>query len=132
MSEDRRADIKRSEAMNFTLTTIPPSPNKWLRMHWRASLKGRKALKDEYYWEFCRQGGQVRPQFSRARVTIIRYAIRMMDKDNLYGSIKQVIDALRLACIIENDTEGHITLTVTQQRVHKRSEQRVEIEVEEL
>jgi len=113
--------------MNFTLTTLPPSPNK--RVHWAVKRK----MRDEYAWLMIQAMGVPRLKvLGKARVDIVRYAIRMMDKDNLYASMKQVIDALRMAHIIVDDTEEHITLTVTQERVHAKKDQRVEITVEEL
>jgi Holliday junction resolvase RusA-like endonuclease len=56
----------------------------------------------------------------------------MLDPDNLVGSMKLVIDALRVAHIIKDDDSDHIELDVKQEKVKHLKDQRVEIEVKEL
>jgi Holliday junction resolvase RusA-like endonuclease len=69
---------------------------------------------------------------AKAVVEITRYGVRQLDRDNLYASMKIPIDALRGAGVIENDTEDHITLTVTQERVTSWKDQRVVISITEV
>lgn len=56
------------------------------------------------------------PPYQRAQVTINRQSRGQLDPDNLVGSVKPVIDALRHAAILVNDSPDHIQLTVTQSR----------------
>ena len=121
--------------MKFILRTLPPSPNWMLRAHWSK----RRKLKSNYAWEMLSQmkplakpGSIITgPGFETAHITITRYAVQLLDPDNLPASMKIPIDALRLAGVIVDDSPAHITLEVTQQRVNHRKEQRVEIEVTE-
>lgn len=52
-------------------------------------------------------------------VRIIRCSTRKLDKDNLYGGVKYLVDALRYAGLIPQDTPDAIDLDVTQRRVRK-------------
>lgn len=64
---------------------------------------------------------------SRRLVRITSYRMRRQDPDN--GIAKWHIDALRLAGIIEDDTEDHIKLEIEQVQVHTKAEQKTFIEI---
>lgn len=52
-------------------------------------------------------------------VRIERFGVRLLDKDNLYGGTKSVIDALRYAKLIPEDDPEAIELIITQRKVKK-------------
>jgi Holliday junction resolvase RusA-like endonuclease len=67
---------------------------------------------------------------SRRRVTITRrFAGRCqeLDRDNLVGGAKPLVDALALAGLVLDDDKAHIELHVLQER-HERNETLVVVE----
>ena len=62
------------------------------------------------------------------RITSVRN--RLLDPDNLVGGCKYIIDALRKAEVIKDDTEKDICLEVYQVKVKTRKEEKTIIEVE--
>jgi hypothetical protein len=52
-------------------------------------------------------------------VRITRCGPRALDRDNLYGSVKYLVDASRRAGLIPGDSQLEISLQVEQQRVVK-------------
>lgn len=69
------------------------------------------------------------PGEGRAHVSIERRSLKLLDKDNLYGSVKFLCDALRYAGLIADDDPESIELTVTQRRVRHRAETGTEVTV---
>jgi len=55
----------------------------------------------------------------RLRVRITRKGAKLLDKDNLYGSVKFVCDALRFSHLIPDDNPEAIELEVCQVKVPK-------------
>ena len=72
------------------------------------------------------QGKKASPK--RRILRIISYRTRTCDTDNLCP--KWIIDALRFAKLIEDDTPEHIELQMRQEKVGRKSEERTEIEIE--
>jgi Holliday junction resolvase RusA-like endonuclease len=106
--------------IKLEIPRIPHTPNTILRAHWRHQRRNQK-LWDQEVWVALAQTGQ-KPlmPYARARVVIDRRSRGRLDPDNLVGSMKPVIDALRHACVIENDTADHIELVVTQSPTRRR------------
>jgi Holliday junction resolvase RusA-like endonuclease len=99
--------------LTLEIPRIPESPNDLRRFHWRHRHRHDKLWKDEIRYAVL----QSRPRdipFARARVSIERRSVGRLDPDNLVSAMKPVIDALRHAGVIENDTDAHIELVVTQ------------------
>jgi hypothetical protein len=97
------------------------SPNRLMRMHYRTRLREFDKVRD-LLWYY----GRPLPEFTRpVRLQITRLwgkRQRAMDLDNLYGSCKHLIDALKrpkgrsrkgLSVILDDDP-SHIFLTVDQ------------------
>lgn len=57
------------------------------------------------------------------------YRIRLQDPDNAAAGTKAITDGLRRCGLIPNDSPEEISLTVEQQKVKTKSEQRTEIEI---
>ena len=94
----------------------PPGLNRMLRMHWRArqtlSRKWRKSI-----WVARCQVIQGRPTpIEKAKVSIERISPNLLDPDNLYASVKVVLDALRCNELIVNDDPDHLVLEVGQRK----------------
>lgn len=66
----------------------------------------------------------------RARLRITRCARRLLDEDNLSGGAKPLIDCVKQAGLIVDDSPEHIELIVRQRRVESLDEECTEIEIE--
>ena len=55
----------------------------------------------------------------RVIVRIVRCGTRLLDRENLWGSIKALVDQLRYARLIREDNEKEIDLRVSQLKVRK-------------
>ena len=96
------------------IPAIPPSPNRYNGRHWSVYRKSRKA----WAWWIAAAVSNAccgTLLWSRSRVSITRMSRRSLDPDNAVASTKCVIDGLRGAKVIENDTADHITLEVRQE-----------------
>ena len=71
------------------------------------------------------EGGDI----SRRVVRITSVRNRLLDPDNLVGGCKYIIDALRKAKVIKDDTEKDICLEVYQVKVKTRKEEKTIIKV---
>lgn len=99
--------------IELTIPVPTPSLNRTHGSHWSHYTKVRKAWREEV-WAASVNAKCGRPQYPRSSLTIERYGKRMLDPDNFSGGLKAVIDALKLAGLILDDSTQHITLTATQ------------------
>ena len=67
---------------------------------------------------------------ARTIVSIVRASTRSLDQDNLVGSVKSLLDCLRLARLIRDDTTEAIELHVSQVKVKTRKEQGTLVQIE--
>jgi hypothetical protein len=67
---------------------------------------------------------------ARPLVRITRRSRRMLDRDNLWGSAKIIIDQLRASEIIHDDDEESIRLEVAQTKVKTAKEIGTVVEIE--
>ena len=67
-----------------------------------------------------------RPPGASARVTIERVSPRLLDRDNLYGGAKLLIDAMKRLDLIRDDSDRWVDLVVTQARGPARTMVRLE------
>lgn len=114
--------------MILEIPRIAPSPNELLGKHWRVRFKNQQTWRQEIYYAVraARVAGDARVlPYPKARVSIERRSRGTLDEDNLYGSAKPVIDGLRYAYVIVDDSPNHIRLTVTQSRGKART--RIEV-----
>jgi hypothetical protein len=65
----------------------------------------------------------------RVTVRVVRCSTRTLDPDNLRGSVKALLDCLRGALLISDDTESAISLDVSQIHVNTRKEHGTKIEL---
>lgn len=101
--------------MILEIPRVPSSPNYLRGKHWRVRWREYRLWNEEVGLAILTQKHRDQA-YPRAQVTIDRRSRGQLDKDNLYGSVKPVIDALRHACVLLDDSPDHITLTVTQSR----------------
>lgn len=65
----------------------------------------------------------------RAVVRIVRHACRLLDEDNLKGGVKPLLDCLKEAGLIEDDSPSAIELDVRQEKVFNKDHERTELEI---
>jgi hypothetical protein len=99
----------------ITIPDVPPSLNKYLRMHWAV----KKRLRQHWAWALkvalARVGfspaGERTPKMS---VNITIFLSRRFDRENSWGGCKPIIDAMRDVGLIRNDSERWLDLGVAQ------------------
>lgn len=60
------------------------------------------------------------------------YRVRPLDPDNFAGSVKDLLDALRYAHLVDGDEPWRIKLETEQEKVKSYAEERIMIEIETL
>ena len=119
----------------LTIPRIPKSPNRgrgvigwsiWSsarkeRDVWRAELAF--ALRTTFGFKGWNHNNR------RRRVVITQYRKRLLDKDNLYTSVKRLVDAMRDLQFIKQDSERWVDLKALQE---KSAEERTTILIEDL
>lgn len=95
---------------------VVPSLNRLMRLHWAA----RRRLLKKWEWivfaEVYRVGGPLAIKYEgRMRVRITRRSGKLLDQDNLVGSAKIVLDALKNSRLIADDSPLHIELICDQE-----------------
>jgi len=107
--------------LGFTIQRPTPSLNRWQRLHWRARQRARV----EWIWLVREQVALRRWEpctDCRTAVSITRYSpgnavtSRLLDRDNLWGGVKVLVDALVVCELIPDDDDDAIVLTVGQAR----------------
>ncbi len=98
------------------------------RMHWRTKNEWNKAWKAEVGYQVMEHKLK-RDKKEFADVHIVFFTIRKMDRDGAYNAAKPVLDGLVEAELIEDDSEEHIDLKVSQIKVGKVKEQKVIIHI---
>ena len=77
-------------------------------------------------------GGAVQGEAKGIRRTLVRftgYRVKPLDPDNFAGSVKDLLDGLRHAGILQGDEPWRIKLETEQEKVGKYSEERTVIEI---
>lgn len=106
----------------ITIPDVPPSLNKTLNMHFRDRVK----LKNN--WKMWVRS-QHMPAFGllpeRMSVTVTMHHSRLYDRDNAYGAVKPLVDALRHWRVIRDDTQEWLDLDVKQEKCPHKSRRTV-------
>jgi Holliday junction resolvase RusA-like endonuclease len=119
--------------MKLLLSSIPPSANEVMRMHWAQ----RKRLRSRLQWELAAAladiGMKLPPLLygkmaPKRRVTVTVYRPRRLDPDNAQPKI--LLDAMRDIGLIRNDSPRWLELVVNQHV--EKCDCRTEIEVEDI
>ena len=66
---------------------------------------------------------------ARIKVGFIGFRVKLLDPDNFAGSCKDLLDGLRHAGLIPDDTASAITFETTQERVRHYTQEKTEIEI---
>src|SRR5665213_150669 len=110
---------------------IPHNTNH--RQHWAVRHRWNKLWQDSVQaglWENKRRIGGV--PYLKARVQITLHTMKLLDKDNAYASVKPIVDALKVYGVIVDDRLDCIDLTVSQEQVKHRADEKVILEIERI
>jgi len=105
--------------ITLEIPRIPISPNYIRGKHWRVRHRESKLWNEEVYYAVHQARVHRDAPYQKAKVVIERRSRGELDKDNLYACVKPVIDALRYAHVLVDDSPDHLELEVTQTRHHK-------------
>ena len=108
------------------LPFVPPSPNKTLREHWSVRSKRRNQYQliirsQMNQWKFDK--AEPKQPFHLEIETIRK---RKLDHDNLYGSMKSLIDALCNELFIWDDDTVHLTSLKVNQKTFRETGEKEE------
>jgi hypothetical protein len=110
---------------------IPQSMN--ARLFWAQRHRWDKQWKEcveAGIWENKKKLGPM--PYERARVLVTLYTMKLLDKDNAYASVKPIVDALKIYGVIVDDRMDCIDLTVEQQQVRHKVDEKVILEIERI
>lgn len=100
--------------ITLEIPRVPCSPNDLLGYHWRHRQRNSKLWQQEINCALV--GRKPEQPYPCAYIAIVRCGHGELDEDNLTGSVKPIIDALRYAKVLVDDSPKHMTLRVTQSR----------------
>ena len=110
----------------WVFDVMPATLNQALRWHW---MKRHRYNEGWYVRMIGEAGRPTGDPVGKARLTINVYRSRFQDKDNMYGSVKPIVDAInKLGWIIDDDRKN-LDLKVDEIKA-KRKDQRTEIFLE--
>lgn len=104
-----------TSAFRIVIPIATPSLNELLGMHFGARLRLSKKI--HIMVALCGHG--IPKATSKRHLTIERHGKRQLDKDNLYGGAKLLIDVLKKRGMITDDSPEHVELEVTQVKLSK-------------
>ncbi len=107
--------------MRFTILKKIESNNKLLRMHWAARAKEKTAWMEEVMWAMP-IGSRGRHEGKKKVLEIVSHRVRLLDKDNLVGGCKQLIDSIVYFGLMPDDSPKHCELHVKQVKCEKGKE----------
>lgn len=104
--------------IKLTLPIVTESNNKLLRMHWAVRRRLKVGYMDELLVAMNTSNYATRElQAQKKREChIISYRKRLLDKDNLYGGIKPLVDCLVEWKLLKDDSPDNVTLIVKQKK----------------
>lgn len=95
------------------------SPNKMLRMHWAVRRKLKREIIAELELRVMPFLMKNEIPFQKCHIVVERHISgrhKFMDPDNLVGSMKMLIDAMRELGIINDDTPEDVVITARQEK----------------
>jgi len=116
----------------IVIPVIAPSINETNKKHWGHKDRLKKQFKAHIEGAIMDMGMTVTPMKRPKKRTMLIYSyrVRELDRDNLYASHKEMIDAINELGLIWDDSEKYIDLTILQWR-HPEAP-KTEIYIEEI
>lgn len=114
--------------MNHIITvTATPSLNKLHGNRWQMFNWKKKYLKELAGYEYM-----IGVAKGKRMVTVTRHGSRKLDMDNLWGSMKPCIDALKELKLIIDDSEKYLVIEIEPQQIVKRGEELTSLVISDL
>jgi Holliday junction resolvase RusA-like endonuclease len=114
----------------LTIPRIPCSPNALLGKHWSAKRKEKEDWQLQIFVAINDMLGIAKIKAKgKMRVTITLYNARQYDRDNCWGSVKPILDAMVALGLLVDDRAEFCELEVRQEK-SSRKDKRTVIEVE--
>lgn len=129
LSEEPSSDRMSSYTHSFELKELPPSLNKFMRMHFRERHKEFNKIKSAVHLSVL--GHVPYSPLTRYSINLTRHTIRPLDPfDNLPGSFKVIIDALVSFGIIKDDKWGMAeNISCRQVKVKSKADQKITVSI---
>ena len=105
--------------LTVEIAEVTPSLNQLVRMHWAK----RRKLRPQYAWAVRAAasdagwavGGDMYPVLApKMQVRITSYRAKTLDYDNLVGGMKPLVDALKDACLLRDDSPEWANISYVQ------------------
>jgi hypothetical protein len=112
--------------MTLDIPDVPPSLNVSRNLHWAAKAR----LRDDWIlWVRAKLPPLYLKPIVKMRCKITLYHSRPYDKDNSYGAVKPLVDAIKHWKLIVDDSPEYLDLTVEQEKCsHKKWHTTIELE----
>jgi len=113
--------MKRTEAVTVVVPRVPPSPNKMMRMHWAARTRLWRTWRTEVLCCSTREQSAQLHKWAEKRMLISIHQKRkkFLDHDNLYGSVKPILDACKQIGWCRDDSPEWLCLQSVTQEIGK-------------
>ncbi len=112
--------------VKFTIPRTPPYLNDYIRSHWAVKKELRRTWARDVFYALLAAGGErivsmkdERPPKMRVHIKIF-WQTRRTDPDSLVGCVKPILDGMRDALLIRNDSEAWLELEVEQDLDHEK------------
>lgn len=107
--------------------TIPPSLN--ARVHWRERHRINSLWKEATFWA-CKKARI--PKLKTARIELVHHTVFPRDRDNLYASVKAILDAIVLAKVIPDDKDACLDLSCRSVREAHKADEHIQVTITEI
>jgi Holliday junction resolvase RusA-like endonuclease len=112
--------------VTIILPMVPRSPNRFLGRHWHGLHRDKARWQEAVYYLLTKEQrdeiAMIGHSDRRLGITIVQTRRRRLDRDNLYASVKVVLDGMTRAQLIADDSENHIRLDVRQKLAESTGE----------
>lgn len=107
-------------ANSIRIDMVPPSLNKYMRMHWAVKKRLRESYGNLLRLCLADAGIELPEITTKMRVQISIHSrgatARRLDTDNLYGGCKFLVDSMRDVWLIRNDSPKWLDLSICEYR----------------
>ena len=108
-------------AVTFTIPRVPPSPNEVMRMHWGDRRKLWPMWRQEIAVALSPEQREEIWKWRQARILVSIHQRRrkLLDHDNLYGSVKPILDGIVRCGWVGDDSPEFLCLQRVTQEIGK-------------
>ena len=108
---------------------VPHSLNVMLKQHWAERLKWKKAWQNVIFYDNTIRIAAKSLKSSKRYIRVRLYTRYPQDQDNSVASVKYIIDALKMATIIKDDSPGLCDIQVHTQKVEYEEDEKTIVEI---